>query len=230
MQDNGWGIPPANVADPERRDALEADMILDTLVEEVLPLYYDKSAPACPPEWVRRSKRAMATVIPRFNMRRVLFDYTRGLYQPAIGQYRRLAAEEFTGARTLAEWKQRVRAAWPKVSLKLLNDATRDLPRGERLRLSVAVALNGLAPPTCAWNSSAGGSCPGPTARRPRCAPSTSPPRTACGAARSAPRTGAKAGTRCSRSTWSRRSAASSPPRSASTPGTSSSPTLTSSA
>jgi starch phosphorylase len=146
MQDNGWGIPPANVADPGRRDALEADMILDTLVEEVLPLYYDKSAPACPPEWVRRSKRAMATVIPRFNMRRVLFDYTRGLYQPAIGQYRRLAAEQFTGARTLAEWKQRVRAAWPKVSLKLLNDATRDLPRGERLRLSVAVALNGLAP------------------------------------------------------------------------------------
>jgi glycogen phosphorylase len=146
MHDNGWGIPPVNVADPERRDALEADMILDTLAEEVLPLYYDSDSPGCPPEWVRRSKRAMATVIPRFNMRRVLFDYTRGLYQPAIAQYRRLAAEGFTGARTLAEWKQRVRAAWPKVSLKRLNGAVRDLPRGERLRLSVAVALNGLAP------------------------------------------------------------------------------------
>ena len=31
MQDNGWGIPPANVQDPERRDALEAEMIFDTL-------------------------------------------------------------------------------------------------------------------------------------------------------------------------------------------------------
>ncbi|HXZ58633.1 MAG TPA: alpha-glucan family phosphorylase [Steroidobacteraceae bacterium] len=146
MHDNGWGIQPANVADPERRNMLEADMILETIAEEVLPLYYDKSSPACPPEWVRRSKRAMMTVIPRFNMRRVLFDYTRGLYQPAIAQYRRLAAEGFTGARTLAEWKQRVRAAWPRVSLKLVNDSARDLPRGERLRLSVAVALNGLAP------------------------------------------------------------------------------------
>jgi glycogen phosphorylase len=146
MHDNGWGIPPANVADPGRRDALEADMILDTLTEEVLPLYYDKSSPACPPEWVRRSKRAMMTVIPRFNMRRVLFDYTRGLYQPAVAQYRRLAADGFTGARTLADWKQRVRAAWPKVSLKLLNDTARDLPRGERVRLRVAAALNGLAP------------------------------------------------------------------------------------
>jgi glycogen phosphorylase len=146
IQDNGWGIPPANVADPARRDALEADMIFETIAEEVLPLYYDEAAPGCPPEWVRRSKRAMMTVIPRFNMRRVLFDYTRGLYQPAMAQYRRLASESFTGARTLADWKQRVRAAWPKVSLKLVSDASRDLPRGERLRLSVAVALNGLAP------------------------------------------------------------------------------------
>jgi len=146
MQDNGWGIAPANVADPERRDTLEADMIIDALEEEVLPLYYDRAAPACPPEWVRRSKRAMMTVIPRFTMGRVFLDYTRGLYRPAIEQYRRLAVEGFTGARTLADWKQRVRAAWPKVSLKLLADSARDMPRGERLRMRVAVALNGLSP------------------------------------------------------------------------------------
>jgi starch phosphorylase len=89
----------------------------------------------------------MMTVIPRFNMRRVLFDYTQGLYTPAAAQYRRLAADGFTGARSLAEWKQRVRAAWPKVSLKLLSDSPRDLPRGERVRLRVAAGLNGLAPP-----------------------------------------------------------------------------------
>ena len=71
-------------------------------------------------------------------MRRVLFDYTQGLYRPAAAQYRRLAADGFTGARTLADWKQRVRQAWPRVSLKLLTDAVRDLPRGERLRLRVA--------------------------------------------------------------------------------------------
>ena len=144
--DNGWGIPPANVQDPERRDTLEAEMILGTLAEEVLPLYYDRDDTGCPRDWVKRSKRAMTTVIPRFNMRRVLFDYTRGLYAPAAAHSRRLAADAFTGARTLADWKLRVRAAWPKVSLKLLSDTTRDLPRGERLRLRVAAALNGLAP------------------------------------------------------------------------------------
>jgi glycogen phosphorylase len=145
-RDNGWGVPPANVQDAERRDAFEAEMILGTLEEEVLPLYYDRDDSGCPREWAKRSKRAMMTVIPRFNMRRVLYDYSRGLYQPAAAHYRRLAADGFTGARTLADWKQRVRTAWPKVSLKLLSDAARDLPRGERLRLRVAAGLNGLAP------------------------------------------------------------------------------------
>jgi starch phosphorylase len=145
-QDNGWGIPPANVQDPERRDALEAELILGTLEEEALPLYYGREGNGCPHDWVKRSKRAMISVIPRFNMRRVLFDYTRGLYQPAATQYRRLAADSSTGARTLAEWKQRVRSAWSRVSLKLMSDAARDLPRGERLRLRVAAALQGLAP------------------------------------------------------------------------------------
>jgi starch phosphorylase len=145
-QDNGWGIPPASVQDPERRDTLEADMILGTLEEEVLPLYYGRDESDCPSGWVQRMKRAMMTVIPRFNMRRVLFDYTQGLYLPAAHQYLELAADNFSAARTLADWKQRVRQAWAKVSLKLLSDGARDLPRGERLRLRAAAALNGLNP------------------------------------------------------------------------------------
>jgi starch phosphorylase len=146
MQDNGWGIPPASVQDPDRRDALEAELILDALEEEVVPMYYQRNGHGYSPEWVKRSKRAMVTVIPRFNMRRVLYDYTQGLYLPAARQYRRLAADGFAPAARLAEWKQRVRHAWPRVGLRLLADTPLELPRGTPLRLRVAVALNGLTP------------------------------------------------------------------------------------
>jgi glycogen phosphorylase len=146
VEGNGWGIPPASVQDAERRDAFEAEMILTTLEEEVLPLYYLRDETGCPRAWVERSKRAMMSVMPRFDMRRVLRDYERGLYLPAATQCRRLAADGFTGARTLAEWKQRVRAAWPRVSLRLITDTARDLPRAERLRLRVAAGLHGLEP------------------------------------------------------------------------------------
>ncbi len=145
-QDNGWGIPPVNVQDPERRDAIEAEMILDTLEEEVVPLYYNVADAGYSPEWVRRSKQAMVSVIPRFNMRRVLYDYTQGLYEPAMRQYRRLADNGFAGATELAQWKQRVREAWPKVGLYGLADATADVTRGAKLSLKAAAALNGLQP------------------------------------------------------------------------------------
>ncbi|HEV2441737.1 MAG TPA: alpha-glucan family phosphorylase, partial [Steroidobacteraceae bacterium] len=150
MQDNGWGIPPANVHDPERRDALEAELILNALEEEIIPLYYAhgrrEGDTDYSPEWVARAKRAMMTVIPRFNMSRVLGDYTRGLYRPAAEQYRRLAEGGFAGARGLAEWQQRIRQAWSRVSLRVVADAPGELPRGEHLRLRVAATLSGLHP------------------------------------------------------------------------------------
>jgi starch phosphorylase len=145
-QDNGWGIPPINVQDPERRDSLEAELIYDTLEEETLPLYYSRNSDGFSPEWVRRSKRAMSTVIPRFNNRRMVYDYAQGIYFPLARHAARLAEHDFAGAKALAEWKQRVRQAWPRVSLRLLADAPEEMPRGERLRLRVAAGLNGLQP------------------------------------------------------------------------------------
>jgi len=145
-QDNGWGIPPVSVQDPERRDVLEAELIFDALEEEVVPLYYARNGSGYSPEWVRRSKRAMTTVIPRFSTRRMLQDYADGLYGPAARQARVLAERDFAGARALAEWKQRVRIAWPKVDLRVLADTPSDLPRGEALRLRVAAGLAGLQP------------------------------------------------------------------------------------
>jgi starch phosphorylase len=145
-QDNGWGIPPINVQDPERRDVLEAELIFDTLEEETLPLYYSRNDQGYSAEWVRRCKRAMASVMPRFNMRRTVYDYVQGVYYPLARQGQRLAEQDFAGARTLADWKQRVRQLWSRVGLRLLADGPSEMPRGERLRLRVAASLNGLEP------------------------------------------------------------------------------------
>jgi glycogen phosphorylase len=145
-EDNGWGIPPVSVADPERRDALEAELILAALEEEVVPLYYARNSHGYSAEWVRRSKRAMMTIVPQFSTRRMLQDYVQGLYAPAARQSQLLAQREFAGARTLAEWKQRVRLAWPKVDLRVLADAPGELPCTGRLKVRLAAGLAGLSP------------------------------------------------------------------------------------
>ena len=63
------------------------------------------------PGWVQQSRHAMATVIPRFNMRRTVRDYVSGMYLPAARQAARLLADNAAGAAALAAWKQRVSAS-----------------------------------------------------------------------------------------------------------------------
>jgi glycogen phosphorylase len=144
--ENGWGLPPVEVRDPQRRDELESQLLLDTIEEDVVPLYYTRGEHGCPNEWVRRCKRAMMTVIPRFNMRRAVADYARGIYVPAAAQGARLGAHEATGARALADWKARVRRDWQGVSLRALGVLPKAMPHAEALRLRVALQLGALQP------------------------------------------------------------------------------------
>ena len=144
--DNGWGIPGANVQDPHRRDELDSAAMLDALEEEVVPLYYARNAEGYSPEWVRRCKRAMMSVIPFFNMGRVVQDYARGVYYPAASHHRRLMQNGQDEVAALVDWKQRVRERWPGVHLRQLSEPPRELPRAGTLSLRIAASLNGLTP------------------------------------------------------------------------------------
>ncbi|MGA8707171.1 MAG: alpha-glucan family phosphorylase [Steroidobacteraceae bacterium] len=141
---NGWGIPGANVQDPNRRDELDSAAMLDTLEEEVVPLYYARNGGGFSSEWVRRCKHAMASVIPHFNMGRVVQDYARGLYYPAASHHQRIMQGGQEAVAAFAGWKQRIRERWGGVHLRRLSEPPRELPRGGQLNVRVAAALNGL--------------------------------------------------------------------------------------
>lgn len=144
--DNGWGIVGSTAQDTSVRDRDDAQSLYELLQDEVIPMYYARGEDGYSPEWVRRSKHSMSTIIPHFNMRRVLENYVEGIYRPAARQGHRLTAERGAGARALAAWKAGIAAAWPKVSLQRLSELPQRMPIGERLRLRVAVDLAGLNP------------------------------------------------------------------------------------
>ena len=143
---NGWGIPGADAQDSGRRDALDSDAILDCLEEDVMPLYYRRDGRGYSSEWVQRCKHAMATVMPRFSMRRTVRDYVAGMYRPAAAHGGILNAEAALGARRLADWKQRVRAAWGSVRLVGCDEMPVSGGAGAPLSMRVRVALGGLDP------------------------------------------------------------------------------------
>ncbi len=144
--ENGWAIASTASDNELDRDRDDAQTLYELLEDQVIPLYYARNDHGVSPGWVTKAKRSMATIVPHFNMRRVLEAYLHGLYRPAARKSRALLGDNGAGARELAQWKQRVAQAWPKVGLKAMSDAPRRLPYGERVSLKVAAALNGLDP------------------------------------------------------------------------------------
>jgi starch phosphorylase len=145
---NGWAIPPSTqIHDPVERDQHDSRTLYEILQDEVIPLYYARDDRlGYSPGWVRKCKRSMATILPRFNMNRVVHDYAALYYKPATRRGRQLAADGYAVARGLAGWKRRVRAAWPGVSLSLASRAGGRLEFNDTVALEADVALNGLAP------------------------------------------------------------------------------------
>jgi starch phosphorylase len=143
--DNGWAIKPASEKlDDERRAQEESRSLYEILQDRVIPLYYERGAMGFSPEWVKMAKRSMMTLLPRFNSQRMVGEYLSRFYIPSSARHRRIAAQEFALARDLAQWKRRVRDAWPKVSLRAAELPSRRASFGEPVRFAVTVQLDGL--------------------------------------------------------------------------------------
>jgi len=146
--ENGWAIKPASPElDPHRRDQEEARTLYEILQHHVVPLYYARTSEGgYSPEWVHMAKRSMASLLPKYDASRMLGEYVSKFYLPASRQGHRYAAEGYQAARSMAEWKQRVRAAWPGVHCRRIDTPPARIQYGDGIRVEVAVRLNGLAP------------------------------------------------------------------------------------
>ena len=144
---NGWAIKPApgHLGDAQR-DAEEARTLYELLQDHVIPTYYRTGPMGYSPQWVAMAKQSIMTIAPRFNVIRMVAEYAKKFYAPAALHGRRFANREFAVARAVAEWKARVRGAWPGVRLHRLDMPERRLDFGKSLQIQVAVQLNGLNP------------------------------------------------------------------------------------
>jgi glycogen phosphorylase len=146
---NGWAIPSADgVADPERRDELEAAALYDLLGQSVAPLFYDRDADGLPRRWLEMVAHTLRTLGPRAQATRMVREYVTTMYLPAARSSRALAADGpgYAGARELAAWKARVTAAWPAVAIEHVEAEDGEPSPGARLVVRASVALGELSP------------------------------------------------------------------------------------
>ncbi len=145
---NGWEIPSAGgVADPARRDALEATALYELLGKSVAPLFYDRDTEGVPQGWVERIRHTFRSLGPKVQAERMVREYVTALYVPAAAASRHLAdAAGFGPARELATWKRRVIQAWPQVRVEHVEAEAAGQALGSALTVRVSVALGELTP------------------------------------------------------------------------------------
>ncbi|MDD2776925.1 MAG: alpha-glucan family phosphorylase [Gallionella sp.] len=142
---NGWAIKPVseNLSD-EVRTREETRTLFELLQDQVVPLYYNHNKVGLSPDWVKMAKRSMATIMPRFNSKRMVAEYLAKCYLPASQQYRLYKQNHYENSLAIANWKARVRDAWSGVTLRRLDNPLSQINYGDSVRLEMAIKLNGL--------------------------------------------------------------------------------------
>jgi starch phosphorylase len=85
--ENGWLIEGrADPDDPGAQDWADAGALYALLEEHLVPAFYDRDAQGIPRRWLQIVRQSIRTVLPRFSTRRMVKEYVRGMYAPALGQ------------------------------------------------------------------------------------------------------------------------------------------------
>lgn len=79
---NGWAFGSGTVGRSQNAD--EASQLYDLLEREIIPMYYTRFNDGIPHMWVKKMKAAIKSTSPRFSTRRMLKEYVRNAYSPAL--------------------------------------------------------------------------------------------------------------------------------------------------
>ncbi len=92
------------------QDHVESESLYNLLEREIVPLFYERTIDDLPRQWVARMKESMKTIVPVFNTNRMLREYAERMYLPALRRVCKVRADDFSMARALSTWKDRLRS------------------------------------------------------------------------------------------------------------------------
>lgn len=150
--EGGWAVGAGeSYEDRDYQDQVESRALYNILENEVVPLFYTRSADNLPRAWIRRVKNSIRWIAPRFNTHRMVAEYTRRFYNPAAARQQYMTAEAMKEAREFAGWKTKVKNAWPELAVKDVKVEVRNGqgyepldPRQPQLKVGSEVSVSAL--------------------------------------------------------------------------------------
>ena len=110
-------------------------------------MFYANSDGGVSSEWVKRDEDQHDEPDAAFDARRMVYDYTTHLYDPAHRHWEQVRENNFENARQRSRWNARVREIWPQVSFVDLGPApTGPVTSGRPVEVRAALQMAGLKP------------------------------------------------------------------------------------
>ncbi|HEX9116669.1 MAG TPA: alpha-glucan family phosphorylase, partial [Anaerolineae bacterium] len=143
---NGWAIgEEREYQDETAQDEADALSLYRILEDEIVPRYYDRGEDGVPHGWLEKMRAAMASVAPRFSLARMLKEYVAQYYVPGGILGARLARDGYASARTLAAWDERIRAAWPQITIHATGLQQSEIHVGQSLPVKATLDVGALS-------------------------------------------------------------------------------------
>ncbi|MGA7362605.1 MAG: alpha-glucan family phosphorylase [Candidatus Dormiibacterota bacterium] len=113
--ESGFAIPSfEEVDDLTERDHLEADALFDVLEREVVPAFFTRTEAGLPHRWLARVRHSLEALGPFVLGSRMVADYVRHMYQPAVAAAVFTPQDRHQVARERAAWWSRIRRDFPQ--------------------------------------------------------------------------------------------------------------------
>jgi starch phosphorylase len=83
--DNGWIVEgQADPNDHGAQDWADAQALYTLIEQQLVPAFYDRDGQGVPHRWLQVVKQSIRSVLPRFSARRMVKEYVRAMYLPAL--------------------------------------------------------------------------------------------------------------------------------------------------
>lgn len=144
---NGYAIGTENTySDDELQDRDDCYSLYSILEEKLIPAYYRKEG-GLPVEWIKMMKESIKSIAPVFNTSRMVEEYTRSFYIPAIERGAVFTARNNEIATRASVFKKFIVDHWKEVAfISIETDGKPRMRAGEILSISAEVRLGPIYP------------------------------------------------------------------------------------
>lgn len=147
-EDRGWKVGSGEIyPDAQYQDAVESQALFNVLENDVIPCFYERDYGDIPVRWLTMMKESMKMVLKQFSCQRMVSEYEKQFYIPAVRYSHKLLEHSATELKRITRQHERLTGLWKTIRLNLpVRGQEGPFRVGEIFDVSAEVYLGKLLP------------------------------------------------------------------------------------